>query len=221
MNSSVKRPLPSGLPGDESETERLLLDRLENSSTEDDYFRWVMFTVAFYRGIQKLDAATKLLQLFVEASDHREQRAHCYLTLGQIATDEQRFETALSQFGSGLALKPANKQITYVLHNNMGYCLNMLGRHAEGERHCRLAIEINSTRASAYRNLGIGLEAQGNLVGAAWAWVEATTADASDLRALTLLKKLLAEKPALLIQCPWILEQLKQRGTTAESRFGA
>jgi tetratricopeptide (TPR) repeat protein len=180
-----------------------------------------MFAVAFYRGVEKVAAATKLLEMFIETSDHREQRAHCYLTLGQIATDEQRFETALNHFGSGLALKPADKKITYVLHNNIGYCLNMLGRHPEGERHCRLAIEINSTRASAYRNLGISLEAQGNLFGAAWAWVEATKVDTSDLRALTSLKKLLSEQPALLIRCPWILDQLKERGTTAEKGFGA
>jgi hypothetical protein len=32
----------------EQDTEKLLLERLENSQSESDYFRWMLFVVGFY-----------------------------------------------------------------------------------------------------------------------------------------------------------------------------
>jgi tetratricopeptide (TPR) repeat protein len=200
------------LPGPEYDTERLLLERLKNSKTDEDYFRWMLFVVGFYRGINKIEAATELLNRFLETSDKGEEKAHCYLALGQIATDEQRLEAALNHFRSALSLEPKQKKIIYVLHNNIGYCLNMLGRFVEGEEHCRAAIQLNSIRASGYRNLGISLDGQGDLVGAAWALVEAVKADAADERARALLQKLLAEHPTIVVQCPWIGDGLVTDG---------
>jgi len=84
----------------------------------------------------------------------------------------------------------------------------MLGRYAEGEKYCRMAIDIDSRRASGYRNLGVSLEGQGNLKGAAWMLVEAAKAEVSDPRARISLEKLLAEHPAIVVQCPWIAEGL-------------
>ena len=105
-------------------------------------------------------------------------------------------------------MAPKRRKVVYVLHNNIGYCLNSLGRFTEGERHCRAAIEIDWTRASGYRNLGVSLNGQKNILGAAWALVEAVKAEEADHRARELLEKLLAIHPALGIQCPWILQTL-------------
>jgi len=96
MTATLKRPLPPGFPVPKQETERLLIERLQNSKNEEDYFRWLLFVVAFYRGIEKVDSARALLQLFLETSKESEQKAHCHLALGQIATDEQHIETALN-----------------------------------------------------------------------------------------------------------------------------
>ena len=186
------------------DTETLLLARLENSATSDDYFRWMLFVVGFYRGISKLDAAAQLLNSFIEISKDPEQSAHCYLALGQIATDEQRHDLALEHFKAALELAPKKRKVLYVLHNNIGFCLNSLGRFFEGERHCREAITIDWTRASGYRNLGLSLNGQKNHVGAAWALAEAVKADQTDHRARELLEKLLALHPVLVLQCPWI-----------------
>ena len=190
------------------DTEKLLLARLENSTTSEDYFRWLLFVVGFYRGTNNIDAAIRLLEGFIKLSKDVDQSAHCYLALGQIATDEQRHEAALSHFSAALELAPKRRKVVYVLHNNIGYCLNSLGRFTEGEKHCRTAIEIDWTRASGYRNLGISLNGQKNHVGAAWALVEAAKADDSDNRARGLLGKLLAIHPALVIQCPWVMQAL-------------
>jgi tetratricopeptide (TPR) repeat protein len=191
-----------------ADTEKLLLARLESSTSEEDYFRWVLFVVGFYRGINKVSAARQLLEAYIKTSKDIEQSAHCYLALGQIATDELNYDAAVDHFSAALDLAPQKRKVAYVLHNNIGYCFNTLGRFEEAERHCRSAIEIDWTRASAYRNLGVSLHGQKNLPGAAWALVEAINADETDGRARVLLEKLLALHPLLGVQCSWILHSL-------------
>jgi tetratricopeptide (TPR) repeat protein len=208
MGISDKKTALLQLPLSEQQAESLLLERLKDTKTEEDHFRWTLFLVGYYRSISKMEAATALLERFVENSNNHEQQAHCQLALGQIATDDQRLEAALSHFRAALDFHPKKKKIAYVLHNNIGYCLNMLGRYIEGEKHCRMAIEIKWKRASGYRNLGVSLQGQGHLAGAAWAFFEAIKAEVSDPRAHALLEKLVAEYPAIAIQCPWIAQGL-------------
>jgi tetratricopeptide (TPR) repeat protein len=208
MSTFDKKTPETETPVPEQDTENLLLERLRNSQSESDYFRWLLFVVGFYRGIQKVDAATALLRRFIETTSSDEQKAHCHLTLGQIATDEQHFETALEHFRIALGLNPKQKKIVYVLHNNTAYCLNMLRCYAEGEQHCQLAIEVNWTRASGYRNLGVSLKGQGKIIEAVWALVEAAKLDVADERARLLLRKLIEENPGVVLQCPWAIEGL-------------
>ena len=196
------------------DTEALLLDRLKNSANADDYFRWLLFVVGYYRGVDNVVAATDLLQNFIKTSQDNEQRAHCYLALGQIATDEQRLEEALKNFTLALDLVPKKRKVAYVLHNNIGFCLNTLGRYADGEIHCRKAIELDWTRASGYRNLGISLHGQEKIRDAAWALAEAIRIDPTDNRANVFLKKLLILNPALAIHCPWAAEALLLESST-------
>lgn len=204
--------LPS-LPTED--TEKLLLERLRSSASEDDHFRWLLFVVGYYRGAQRIDAAKSLLQGFLTESNKSEYKVHCHLALGQIATDEQEFETAVNHFNAGIELQPGSKKVEYVLLNNAGYCLNMLGRYSEAERQCRLALQLDWTRPSAYRNLGVSLHGAGNLMGAAWALVEASKADPSDNRARVLLEKLVSLNPALIVSGPWIMEGLDPSSTKA------
>lgn len=208
MNPTDKKTTALALQEQPLDTEKLLLDRLNNTSTAEDYFRWMLFVVGFYRGINKIDAATELLQGFIKITRDIEQSAHCYLALGQMATDERRYEDALKHFTLALELAPKKRKVRYVLQNNIGYCLNTLSRFDEGEKHCRQAIEIDWTRASGYRNLGISLNGQGNVVGAAWALAEAVRADATDDRAAAILEKLISLHPILAIQCPWTTQAL-------------
>lgn len=219
MTATMKRPLPPGFPLPKQETERLLIERLQNSKNEEDYFRWLLFVVAFYRGIEKVESARALLQLFLETSKEPEQKAHCHLALGQIATDEQHIEMALNHFTAALRFNPVKAKVGYVLHNNVSYCLNQLGRYRDAEQHCRLAIEMDARRASAYRNLGISLEGQQSTVAAVWALVEAIKLDSSDERAREILKRLISEHPFLPIQCPWIEEGFAPSNPDVQSGF--
>jgi tetratricopeptide (TPR) repeat protein len=208
MSTTDKKTPALGLPEPSPDTEQLLLERLKSSSTDDDYFRWMLFVVGFYRGINKIEAATELLEAFINASKNMEQSAHCHLALGQIATDEQRLDAALKHFTAALELAPKKRKVLYVLHNNIGYCLNGLGRFVDGEKYCRTAIDLDWTRASSYRNLGVSLQGQGKVLAAAWMLVEAVKADSADSRARLLLEKLIAHTPSIGVQCPWIVETL-------------
>ena len=106
MNSTDKKTTALALSEQPQDTEAILLERLKNSSNSDDYFRWMLFVVGFYRGINNIDAATDLLEGFIKAGKDAEQTAHCYLALGQIATDEQRLEDALKCFTLALEFAP-------------------------------------------------------------------------------------------------------------------
>ena len=95
MNTNDKKTAALALPEPSPDTEAILLERLKNSTTDEDYFRWMLFVVGFYRGVNKIDAASELLQRFLKISKDIERSAHCYLALGQIATDQQRIDRAL------------------------------------------------------------------------------------------------------------------------------
>jgi tetratricopeptide (TPR) repeat protein len=208
MNPTDKKTTSLAVQERPLDTEELLLERMKNSSSSDDYFRWMLFVVGFYRGINNIEAARDLLEGFIKISKDSEQSSHCYLALGQIATDEQRHEDALKHFTLALDLAPKKRKVIYVLHNNIGYCLNTLGRFVEGEKHCRCAIDIDWTRASGFRNLGISLNGQGNVLGAVWALSEAVRADATDHRAAAILAKLVALHSTVAVQCPWVTQVL-------------
>lgn len=206
MNNDEKKNLPTLTDAPSQHTEKMLLERLQKSSTPDEYFRWLLFVVGYYRGMDRLNAAKALLQRFVATSDNGEHKVHCFLALGQIATDEKELENAVKHFSAALALEPSTSKVKYVLLNNIGFCLNSLGRYPEGERHCRKALEIDWSRASAYRNLGISLMGQSNLLGAAWVLTESAKAEPADERARGILKKLLSENPGLGVRCPWAFD---------------
>ena len=204
MSTTEKKTEVAVVPEKGLDTEGLLLQRLNNTTTEEEYFRWMLFVVGFYRGINKISEAIELLDGFIKSNRNSENVAHCHLALGQIATDEKRYAVALEHFNSALALRPEKRKVKYVLHNNIGFCLNQLNRHVEAEKYCRAAIEIDWTRASAFRNLGISLKGQGNLIGAAWVLVEAINADPADPRAREIVEHLVKSNPDLAVQCQWL-----------------
>jgi tetratricopeptide (TPR) repeat protein len=208
MNTSEKKTETAVVPDTGLDTEGLLLQRLNNTTGEEEYFRWMLFVVGFYRGINKISEAIELLESFIKSNYGNENKAHCHLALGQIATDEKRFAGALEHFNSALALRPQKRKVKYVLQNNIGFCLNQLKRYVEAENYCRAAIDIDWTRASAFRNLGISLQGQGNFIGAAWVLMEAINAEPIDPRARQIVEQLLKAHPYLVLQCPWLSSSL-------------
>ena len=216
MDAIMKKPAAETDSATEVQSETILLERLQSAKGEEDYFRWLLLVVGFYRGIKRLEAAKALIEDYIRTGENPQRTVQCYLALGQIETDEQKYENALVHFLAALNLGPNEKRIVYVLHNNAAYCLNLLGRYADGERHCRAAIEIDAARASAYRNLGISLNGQGNILGAAWTLAEAVRADAADDRAHALLQKVVAQDATMVLRCPWLNFGLYPSGEAAQ-----
>lgn len=208
MSTTDKKTEAAVIPENGLDTEGLLLQRLNNTTTEEEYFRWMLFVVGFYRGVNKISEAIELLDGYIKSDHNNENKAHCHLALGQIATDEKRFAVAMEHFHSALALRPEKRKVKYVLHNNIGFCLNQLNRHIEAEKYCRAAIDIDWTRASAFRNLGISLKGQGNLISAAWVLAEAIITDPTDSRARQIVEQLVKSNPRLTVQCPWLSSSL-------------
>lgn len=196
--------LPADLPVTDSEDERVLLAYLaEPSNREPVQTFWHL--VHFYRIVEKNEVASALIFRMLALDDSAENKAHCYLTLGQIAEFRGQYDVAIDCYTRGLTFRSKDKFDKYLLHNNTGYCLNVQEKYRAAESYCRLAIGIDSTRGNAFKNLGVSLAGQNDLVGAAWAWIEGTQADARDARSFHLLAKLIADYPEMSFRLPGIL----------------
>ena len=136
MSTQEKKPEAAVVPESSSIPKASSLNAWNNTTTEEEYFRWMLFVVGFYRGIDKIlgDACVKLLEAYINSNRNAENKAHCHLALGQIATDEISFAAALEHFNGALALRPEKPKVKYVLHNNIAFCLNQLNRHFEAEK---------------------------------------------------------------------------------------
>jgi tetratricopeptide (TPR) repeat protein len=172
--------------------------------------RWSLTALRQVRISKSASRVLKEEGAMPEDQGSAEEQAAYFLNQGSRAEQEQRYDAAIAHYREGLTFKPTDKFVAYFLHNNLGYCLNLRGEHVEAEHLCRLAIEINSTWANAFKNLGISLAGQNDLVGAAWAWIEGTRADARDSRALHLLEKLIVDHPELTSQFPGVLKELEE-----------
>jgi tetratricopeptide (TPR) repeat protein len=114
--------------------------------------------------------------------------------MGQIIEDSDDYLGAAKAYARAFTLPPGTDATWYLLHNNLGYCLNILGRHAEAEALCRGAVEIDPTRHNAFKNLGVSLQGLGRLEEAAECYRRAAKLCPEDGRAQRLLDQLRAER---------------------------
>jgi tetratricopeptide (TPR) repeat protein len=126
-----------------------------------------------------------------------EHRALLRLLAGTDLEKVNRHAEAAEQYREGLAFEPGDPFCAYFLHNNYGYCLNILGRHAEAEWYCRAAIDLDPSRPNGFKNLGISYAERGEYERATDAWIAATYTYPEDPRSLGLLEDLLDERPDL------------------------
>jgi tetratricopeptide (TPR) repeat protein len=162
----------------------------------------------FYSRNGRQGAAISLIQRLLRYLDDQEKCAGAYLSLGQLMEQLEDYASAIQYYSQALSLDPANKVISYLVNNNLGYCLNLEEQPEEAEKYCRVAISINPSRHNAYKNLGRSFEQQGKLLEAAEQYIKATKLNAADSRALGHLENLVAQHPDLLGEFPDILRQL-------------
>lgn len=196
------------LTPDETETPRPTLEqRLAGlkrllAETERDRERLLRALVLLHvRTDRPTDAVPYLRRLLATTEEPEEQAAHL-LTLGQLMEQGGDLPAAADFYTRGLALRAGAAGVRYLLHNNLGYCLNQLGRYAEAEPLCRAAIALDPERYNAHKNLGVALEGQGRYAEAAECYVESTRRNPADPRALRHLETMLARHPELTAALP-------------------
>ncbi len=208
---STSRPqLPVGIPATDLDTEQKLLQALEQCSEGEKRAEVLWELSRFYHyQVQRSDLADALLNLMTTERASNERKAVFYLSLGQNAQTDGKWDLALGHYALGLSRSPKEPLTLYLLYNNGAHCRNMLGFYVEAEQYSRLAIATDSQRHEAYINLGISLEAQRDFTGAAWGFVEAIKAKRSDPQAVELLRQLLINHPTLPLESPWIEQELE------------
>jgi tetratricopeptide (TPR) repeat protein len=197
-NDGPQFTLPDGQPIAAEVVEADLRARI--TKTEETLEDAVWQLARFYSVVGRhADATACVTRLLANTADPGKQ-AGGYLGLGQLLEQQDRYAEAEAAYARGLEIMPATGRGGYFLHNNRGYCLNELGRHAEAEVHCRAAIALDPARHNAHKNLGLALAGQGQFVEAACCLLEADRRCPGDGRAHKHLADLLASHPEVLVE---------------------
>jgi tetratricopeptide (TPR) repeat protein len=154
----------------------------------------------FYCAVGRYAEATASVERCLAGTGDPAKQAMGYLGLGQLLEEQDRYADAETTYARGLEIMPAPTDVHYFLHNNRGYCLNELGRHAEAEIHCRAAVALDPARYNAHKNLGLALAGQGRFLKAARCLVEADRRCPGDGRARRHLTDLVAAHPEILVE---------------------
>ncbi len=153
--------------------------------------------VRFYSMMGQQDRAMVYIEQLKALTDEPEKQASYYLATGQLMEQIDDYENAVKFYRQAFSMEPVNNHTWYLINNNLGYSLVQLGRYEDAEPYCRAAIEIESRRHNAYKNLGLALQGQGKYPEAAEAFIAAAKRNPSDMRALLYVIKLSMEQPEL------------------------
>lgn len=152
--------------------------------------------------------ALRHLQRIVKEAKDEKERARCYFVAGLIREQTGHFEAA-SRCYAAVTADLLDDEERYFALNNLGYCLNRLGRHADADQVCRRAIATDPKPFNAHKNLGIALERQGHVAEAADEFLTAAKAAERDHRPLRHLRVLLASHPDIERERPTIAEEVE------------
>lgn len=152
--------------------------------------------------------ALRMLHDTVIGSEDERERARSYFIAGLIREEAGQFEAASRCYGAAPADLLEGEERYFAL-NNLGYCLNRLGRHREAEQICRQAIAQDSKPFNAHKNLGIAMERQGHVAEAADEYLTAAKAAETDDRPLRHLRVLLASHPDIEHERPNLTKEVE------------
>ena len=201
-----RRQIPDA-PRSWEQEEQQLLDELTRTGGRKGS---VLCSLAcLYREAGQLDQAMVWVRRLVESATSLEERPGAYLMWGQSYEQARDYEAAVRAYQLGFALEPIDTDVWYFLNNNLGYSLIQLQRNAEAEPYLRAAIQIDPSRANAFKNLGLALWGLNRLSESAESLVRATQVNPSDPRAVRHLEQLLRERPAVLDEMPSLRGQVR------------
>ena len=189
------------------ETEDWLKKELEESGGNDVHILNQMFD--FYSTINNYEQAISCAQRLLAISENTEEEISILVRLGVLGERVQNYSFAESCYRNALKLGiPANEK-GYWVYNNLGYCLNMLGRHSEAEQFLKQAITLCPEYYNAYKNLGICHQGLGRYIDAVEQFIVSTHKNAADCRSLGHLESLIAEHPELYDKIPGLESKIK------------
>ncbi len=200
--------LPTGkeVPADTVEADL----RARIAAAEDALEAAVCQLARFYSAVGRYDEAVGCVTQGQAGIPDPAKQATVQFRLGQLLEQQDRYAEAEVTYARGLEFPSAAPHVLYLLHNNRGYCLNILRRHVEAE--CRAAIDIDPTRHNAHKNLGLALAGQGRLAETARRLLEADFRCPQDGRARQHLIDLLAENPEVKEADPTLSAACLDRG---------
>jgi tetratricopeptide (TPR) repeat protein len=202
--------LPDGQPIAADQLEADLRARIAKCEEELEVAVWQL--ARFYSAVGRCEEAAACVTKAQAGTQNPAKQATVHLRLGQLLEQQDRHAEAEPMYARGLDFPSAASQVLYLLHNNRGYCLNVLRRHAEAEAQCCAAIAIDPSRHNAHKNLGLALAGQGRLAEAARCLLEADCRCPDDTRARGHLTALLTEDPEILDADPGLAAACRDQG---------
>ncbi len=194
-----------------------LQHRLENfvrgvtSEYDPDEFQRLAWNLAMlYKEDGRLEDAFSSVEQLICCTYDSEALARYYMHLGKLKVLLNDFESAILYYLHAKSLQPKDKNTAYFIRNDVGYCLNNLGKHEEAEGYCRAAIMLDPALHNAHRNLGIALQGKGNYTAAAGSFIRAVDAGPFDSRAIQLLLKLTDERGEIEQDIPDIKKEVRR-----------
>lgn len=182
------------------EVEQQLLEEVQRKESELGKALWDLAWL--YSKLGRPSDALDLMKRVAGMAGDPEKKAACFLTLGQLMEQLRDFPSAIAFYSQAFSLEPACTATWYLINNNLGFCLNTLGRYEDAESYCRAAIRIDPDRHNAYKNLGICLEGKSDYRRAAEAYLAAVQANAANGRALRHLESLYRAHPEVGTEIP-------------------
>jgi tetratricopeptide (TPR) repeat protein len=168
----------------------------------------------FHNG--KYDVARAYYEKLLKLVATDDEKANCLLFLGVIHVGRDDYKAAIRTYRKAFSLKPGkDREVWYLLHGNMGTCLNHVKRHAEALEHCRAAVAISRKRPDAHKNMGIALEGLGRYAEAAKSYVALCKASPGDEEGRRLLENLFASHPEELRKVRGLARQIEALGEAA------
>jgi tetratricopeptide (TPR) repeat protein len=190
-----RQPVGDVIELSNSDAERILLEKLKGPDSNRASALWDL--AQFYKLTKQHEKALERLRELIRLLPNPEDKANCVFTIGQAMEQVGDYQAACRYYKEAETLEPANTFTSYFINNNLGFCLNTLGRFTEGETYCRRALAIDPKRSNAHKNLGIAFSGQGQYHEAARCFITATQVNAADPRAFHLLDQLLKEHPEM------------------------
>ena len=202
--------LPDGRPIPAEQVEADLVARITAAEEALEGAVWQL--ARFYSTVGRYEDAKACVERSVAGTQDPAKHASAHLRLGQLLEQQDRYAEAEAMYARGLDVPAVPIEVAYFLHNNRGYCLNLLGRHTEAEALCRTAIAIDASRHNAHKNLGLALAGQGRFAEAARCLLEADCRCPEDGRARQHLAALLTENLELLEADSALAAACRKRG---------